>query len=179
MTDTEFYIQRFTRNGVGEFVADGEERNLERDFLGLRYKSVTGLTSLGEMYQYAENYAEDERTQVFIPLNVVRKPTDITLSVYIFGIDPDLGNSGGLTDEEQLEEAQRTYWEFTEFLSGAYICYWDTVRRRKVMCYQYSAISVKEDKLYGLPYILAEIKLKNVYGRSFALDDAEFNPMED
>lgn len=178
MSEPKFYIRKYARNSeTGEFEARGEARDLERDFPLLRYKSCAGLNLYGDAQVYTETYAEDEQTQTYVPDEAVRKQTEITLTLYFFGSAPGKSVMDGMDEQTLVDNAQKAYDEFFMFIDGGYCCYWDTVRKKKVMMYRQGAPTVTTDKVYGVPYKQVSIKFKNVYGHSFPLSDKTFNPL--
>lgn len=169
MSDRGYHIY------IGKYI-DGEfvQRDLELDFPGLIYKSVTGITSYGSSVLYEESYAEEEEVDVYIPSVMKRKQTDIVLTLCFVGSYAD---SSAVTDAKRYEAADVVYNNFVDYVSGSELVYWDTVRNRKVKMYLSDAVSVKTDKLYGEPYKEVSFKFKNKFGRSFSMDDKIFPPV--
>lgn len=170
MSNAAFWMRRYLRNSSGLYVADGESKDLELDFAGLRYKQITGLVGYGSPRVYSESYIEDSGVDVYIPEGGQLDASDVTLTLYFFGV------TDGASDDVLVSEADSCYHSFISFLRGAHIAYWDNVRKRKVMLYLSSAASPKNDRLYGVPYKEVEFKFKNEFGRSFALSDATIPP---
>lgn len=154
----------------GEFV----EKDLERDYPGLVFKSITGLTSYGAPVLYEEEFAEEEDSDVYFPSTVTMKHPDIVLTLYFIGCYADVS---AVTDSEKYSAADESYRQFADFLYGSDLIYWDTIRNRKVKIYLNEAINVKTEKLYGEPYKEVSFTFKNKYGRSFSLSDPIFSPV--
>jgi hypothetical protein len=133
--------------------------NLEDTFVGLRYKSITGLESLGVTNNYVEKYAESDEAKVYVPQNAPRQSVDIRLTVYIFS--PTKGDYAG-----QISMIETIYNDFLNFIDNKKMIYYDTARLRKCFMYQDGAIAPKEMKLKGHPYFEVDIPFKSVYGHA-------------
>lgn len=132
-------------------VKDGTEKDLERDFDGLRYQEAKGLNLTGKPRLYTETYADADKVRVYIPEKVTYEPTTITFSFVFFG-----------------ENRYKTYDEFVTWVSGKKMAYWDDARKKRAYCYVADAIQPAEEMWYGsTPYLRLELKVSNVYGRTF------------
>lgn len=132
-------------------VKDGTEKDLERDFDGLRYQEAKGLNLTGKPRLYTETYADADKIRVYIPEKVTYEPTTITFSFVFFG-----------------EDRQTTYDAFVEFVSGKRMVYWDTARNKYAYFYVGDSIQPAEEMWYAsTPYLRLELKVSNVYGRTF------------
>lgn len=164
MDSYNIYMRRVTLDEDYEEVY-GDIQDLENDFEGLRYESMSGLEIYGTPRPYAETYAESDEADVYIPEEDVRDQTELTLTLVFLAPD-------GVTDDnEQVAAIDATYHAFVEFISACKVIYWDTVRNRKVKMYLSDSVSPNADEVYGVAYKEVKFKFKNVYGRSFALDD--------
>lgn len=145
MDDYKFYISRLT-DGSWE-----QEKSLEDDFEGLRYKKCTGLSKFGKPKNiYIENYAETDELRVFIPENVVRENTEIELELCFSG-----------------NNRRNVYDNFVNYITGHRIKFWDTCRKREVEMILVEAIEPSEDILTGsIPYIVASFKFTNCNGQT-------------
>lgn len=144
----------------------GDEYNLERQFPGLRYKQFKGLSYYGAFKGvYEEDWAEEDGVDVYVSPSDVREQTEVELSLYFF--DPN--------GSEDVSEAYLSMYEvynaFMELVSASMVIYRDTVRQRRALLYLSEAIEPSVDSINGKIYLSAVFKFKNVYGRTFALDD--------
>lgn len=165
---TDIYARSF------KLSSDGAVRDLERDFAGLRYKSASGLNGYGNPRVYEESFADADGAEVYVPDSGQLEQTEVTLTLYFFG--ENMGNDG-VDGDALYAEADTSYHAFMDFLRGAYVVYFDNARKRKVLLYLSSATSPKTDSLKGCVYKEVEFKFKNIFGRSFALDDATVKPV--
>lgn len=132
-------------------VQDGTEKDLERDFDGLRYQEAKGLNLTGKPRLYTETYADADKVRVYIPENVTHEPTTITFSFVFFG-----------------ENRYKTYDEFVAWVSGKRMVYHDDARNKWAYFYVADSIQPAEEMWYGsTPYLRLELKVSNVYGRTF------------
>lgn len=136
---------------------DGETQNsptgtndLETRFYGLKYSKCDGLNSKGKRKNvHTEKYADSGELRVWQDPNIVlREATDITLTFYFTG-----------------DNRQAKYDEFIEYISNGKINYWDTVRKKHAYMIFVDQAKPKEDVYKGsIPYILAELKMQNLWG---------------
>lgn len=132
-------------------VKDGTEKDLERDFEGLRYQEAKGLNLTGKPRLYTETYADADKVRVYIPEKVTYEPTTITFSFVFFG-----------------ENRYKTYDEFVAWVSGKRMVYWDTARHKYAYFYVADSVQPAEEKWYtSIPYLRLELKVTNVYGCTF------------
>lgn len=170
MADFKFFIQRITKSE--DSYIKGDTKDLEADFLGLHYKSIVGMETYGKPRNHVENLAEQEMALVDFPDEdtiVKADPldqTDITLTLHFFCEDDT-----AKTKAEQIKSIDDSYHAFVSFISGCYCLYKDTARQRKVLMYRSEKIEPKTDQVKGLIYKEVEFKFKNVFGRSFPIDD--------
>lgn len=159
-----FMMSRVIRNADGsEDVTDPVD--IEEHFPGLVYKQCTGLEAYGKTRPYVETYAESDKAYVHVAENDPRDQTDITLTLYFFDAEKHE------TFAENIAAIDAVYHSFIDFISKCKIIYSDTARKRKVMVYLSDSTDPKTDKLYGKVYKEVEFKFKNMFGRSFGIDD--------
>lgn len=180
MSDYRFYVARIgssSSSSSSDVGVQGAYVDLENDalFTGLRYKSLVGLNAYGNPRLYVESFAEDASARVVIGDKEQLEQTELVLTLYFFGYDVAKSvsiDTAGLSDEEQYANASGSYHAFLDYVRGSKLAYYDTARNRKVVMYLSASPSVKTDKFRGgVPYIEAEFKFKNIFGRSFALDE--------
>lgn len=129
------------------------KKNLEVDFKGMRYQKADGLNLTGKPRIYTETYADAEMTRVWIPQEVTYEPTTITFSFVFLG-----------------EDRYKTYDEFVSWVSGKRMAYWDGVRSKTAYFYVGDSVQPAEEKWHGsTPYLRLQLKVTNVYGRTFDL----------
>lgn len=127
------------------------QKNLEEDFDGLRYQEAKGLNLTGKPRLYTETYADADKVRVYIPDYMTYEPTVITFSFVFVG-----------------DNRYKTYDEFVAWVSGTRMVYWDTARGKCAYFYVGDSIQPAEEKWYGsTPYLRLELKVSNVYGRTF------------
>lgn len=162
-----FYLRKVTDNGDGTHTA-GDEKCLEDDFKGLRYKSLTGLNLTGKPKGvYTEEYAEMNGDDVYVSQNTARGSTELTLSLVF--LCPDDTHASYAS---QIAAMEATYHDFCDWLGGGLLIWRDTARQRRVLMYLSNNPTVSSDKFgSGIPYIEASFKFKNILGASYALDD--------
>lgn len=165
-----FYISRVERDSSGA-EAVGPFLDMESSFRGLHYLKLSGINSQGSPRVYEESFAEADGVSVYIPSDGVCDSSEISLSLLF------LGGSGGTPESELYSQAQECFRSFLDYVTGHEVIYYDTARHRKVRMYLSSPVSPSRDTLHGVPCLVADFKFKNVYGRSFALDDAVFGPV--
>lgn len=138
-------------------------KDLEVDFVGLRYKECTGLNSYGEPSNtYEEEFAESSKAEVFVGSTPAHKQTTIKLTLVF------LEGNGSAEDGKD----DTSYHSFLEFITGCKIAYRDTARKRKALMYLSGATEPKSDTLYGQKYKEATFTFKNVYGMTFGYDES-------
>lgn len=173
--DYRYFMTRVTQSvdeadGGSVFTVDsGGELDLERDFEGLRYKQFEGVSTYGAVKSsYAEDYAEEDGAQVYVSTNATREQTEPVLTLYFFCADGSVTDFAG-----QYKAASELYHSFVGFLSGCYIIYRDTIRQRRLLLYlsDEEELEPETDSVKGKAYIECEFSFKNVFGKSFSLDD--------
>jgi hypothetical protein len=169
----EFIFQRYVKDtDRGCFVMESS-KSLDVDFGGLRYMSFSGLNGLGARKDvYVENYPESDAARVWLGSVCSREQTTLTLTVASFGCDPSLPRTSGLSDADVMLKAEKDYCGFIDYVSsdGCRIVYHDDVRNLWVAMYLKEATSTKKESVHGVPYLTAEIKFTNFFGRTFTAD---------
>ena len=76
-------MQQCTKAGV---LIDGTLRDLERDFIGLRYAKCVGLNNYGAAKNvYTEKYADSGTLRSYVPDEVYNEAVEVTFTFYFFG----------------------------------------------------------------------------------------------
>ena len=150
-------------NKDGEVVRDETTqkmvyKNLMVDFEGLVYSQCSGLETIGAAKNiYVEDYADSNKTRVYIGNPITNKPTTIKLVLFFTG-----------------EKRSKVRNDFNEFIRHGYTKYWDDARKRLLHFYVSKELPVGEEKWNGsLPYLKCEYQLENISGYT---DVVENNP---
>lgn len=163
----KFFMKKVVLNADGTQTI-GEEKDLEADFDGIRYKSMSGLENYGAPASvYTETAAESGKAMVYVSTSPTEKQTELTLTLYFF----PSSTSTATTDASKIAEISTLYHSFCDFIRGGKIIYRDTVRKRKVLMTLTGAISPATDRLYGQIYKEVSFTFTNEYGCTFAYDD--------
>lgn len=170
MAEKKFHIQRYTKADTGLFVKDGVQASLEDDFGFVRYKSMSGLNSRGKQKGvYVETYAEADSARVWFAGSPKREQVSSTLTVCCFGSDPEKPIE---KTEAELTLAASASWNgLVDWMENRLLLWTDDYRQRKALFYLAEAITPTSDVIKGIPYLQCDIKLTNVFGKTFALDD--------
>lgn len=162
-----FFMTRVDRLSGGSYEVADTEVDLERDFVGLRYKSFSGLGSFGDIKGvYAEDWAEDDGVDVYVSGDVVRSQVEYKLALYFFCADESV------TDiPSQVDAARSVYEAFLDYVSGCLLVYRDTVRKRRALMYLEDASEPSTDSLVGKSYLAVTFTFKSVLGRAYPLSD--------
>lgn len=144
MSQYSVYMQRVDKE-------EGPVKNLEVDFPGLVYYSCEGLSAKGEPKNiYTESYADSDGSRVWIPKNVCRESTDITLSLLFKG-----------------DNRRDVFDEFYSYVKNGIFYYWDTVRKRRAKMFLSGEVETPDDIVKGGgQYLLAEFPFTNVLGET-------------
>lgn len=172
MAEKKFYITRYLRNSeTGVWGVDGKRRSLEDDFGYLRYKSMTGINSLGKQKGvYTESYPEADSLRVFVDENAKRESVTSTLTVYSFGADPSRVD-GDKDVAEQVKAMEDNWHSFLGFLQGALLLWYDDYRQRKGLFLLQEAVEPTTDNIKNIPYLQCQVKLTNVFGQTYGSGD--------
>lgn len=146
MSEYKFYMQQVNADNTL-----GVLKDLERDFVGLRYQKCEGLESKGKPKNiYSETYADSDTLRVHIPNNITRDATTITLTLCFIGIN-----------------RRDTFNSFYEYIKKGKFKYWDTVRNKEALLVLTNEVSPSDDVLLGgVPYIIVPFKFQNLYGET-------------
>lgn len=166
-----YFMVRCEPDGAGSYVVSDSELDLERDFVGLRYKSLSGLGNYGKVRGvYTEEYAEEDGVGVYVSASVVRESFELVLSLYFFPpsgtweVDIDSFASG-------VDLARGVYESFVDYVSGCLLVYRDSLRQRRCLLYLGKACEPSVDSVNGIPYLSVSFTFVSVLGRSYPLDD--------
>lgn len=148
-----FYMQEVDKKG--DPIVGAPIKDLENDFDGLLYSKASGLNKKGKARVYKENYSDSDRVRVHIPSLPTNEPTHVTFSFLFVG-----------------EGRYDTYNSFVEYVSSGFHSYWDTKRKRRLVFYVEEEIEPAEEAWYGsTPYLKLELRVENVFGRTFEVND--------
>lgn len=166
-----FVMRRVVQDVDSGVWSVGDAVDLEGDFVGLRYKSMSGLHSYGECkVVYSEDYAEEGGERVWFGSSAfggrsLRGSVDVSLSLYFFADDEGDVSLG-------LEECGANYHAFMDWLGNDGMVIWeDDLRCRVVLLRLGGAEEPDADNICGIPYIGVTLKFANVLGRSYAVGD--------
>ena len=170
MAEKKFYIRRYKKKDGAYVALDEKDTSLEDDYGFIRYKSMTGLNAVGKQKGvYVEAYPESNSARVYIADKATREQTSSTLSLYVFGCNPELPVSASVT--EQIAVMNNTWVDFFDRMEGCLILWHDDYRQRKPLFYITDAVEPKSDVIKNLPYLQCDIKLTNVFGKTFSMND--------
>lgn len=143
----KFYIADSNESGD----TSGDVYDLEVDFEGLKYISCEGIDKYGKAKNiYTETYSDADRSRVYLPTQVKRESTQITLNLIFVG-----------------DNRRFTYNAFCQYISKGLKKYWDTARNRYFVFYTDAEFDTSEESWHsGTPYIKASFKLNNIYGET-------------
>lgn len=153
METYKFYMQACDKNG--ELISVAEVKDLEVDFVGLRYSKAEGLNKKGKIKNvYTESYADSDKLRVYFPDKVAREATTVTLEFFFVG-----------------EERYRTYDEFYDYVTGGFRAFWDTKRGKRLFFYAPEEYSPAEEMWYGsMPYLKLSLVVQNIFGDTFDVE---------
>lgn len=147
MSEYQFYMAECDAN----WNITGTTTNLEASFDGLHYQRAKGLNLTGKPRLYTESYADSDKLRVHIPADVTHEPTDVTLSFVFIG-----------------DNRYATYDAFVDFCQNKRMAYWDSARKKRLFFFVEDAIQPAEEMWHGnIPYLRLELKVKNVFGKTF------------
>ena len=159
----KFYLRGVTKDG--KFIKDDELKDLEEDFVGLRYIRCTGIDEIGKAKNiYTETYSDADKVRTFIPDKIKNAETDIELTLCFFGAD--------------VENCRANCDSFTNYIRNGLHRYYDTARNKYFDFYVDDVITPsKENYKVNIPHIEISYKLKNIYGKSksFKKDESIFD----
>lgn len=167
MGKVELFIAKAVKNPDGTYSV-GETEEIQSFFRGAFYNAIEGIEAYGKPKVYIESYAEASSTDVYYPPEIIYEENDLSLKLYFF----DLDNHEDVSDA--IKAIDNSYHAFVDYISGGYVKLWDSIRQRKVMLSYQSPTTPDKDTLFGIIYKSVTFKFKNVFGRSFSLDDDIF-----
>lgn len=171
MSDRKFYIRRYVISDSKAQDLDGKDLSLEDDFGHVFYKSLTGVNSRGEQKGlYVETYPESDSARVWLSPTAREAQTQSVLSVCVFGESPGVSSSS-LSDAEMIGKMEETWHGLYDKLEACLVLWHDDYRQRKALYYVKGATEPKSDVIKGFPYLLCEISLVNVFGKTFPMSD--------
>lgn len=162
-------FERYERNIPTHTLTLTGKIDLEVDFPGMRYIEFSGINSRGARKSiYTESYPESDAVRVWTG-NAACEPTTMTLTVMSFGCDPSLPRPVDMTLSDVIVSMEKDYMDFLDFIQkeNSYIVYHDEIRQKWALIYSKEKIEPKKDIVKSPPYIKAEIKFTNVFGRTF------------
>lgn len=166
----EYSISRYVWDGGLYRSLDVSPLDIDSDFGFIRCKSVSGLNSRGKQSSvYVESYADSPSSRVYISPSPCNSAITSTLTVYSFGSDPS--NSTSLSDSELSVRCSSTWRSFVDRLEGCVFILSVPRRDSKGLFYLQEALEPSTDIVKGVPYLECAIKLQNVFGRSFPIED--------
>lgn len=169
MSDKKFYIRRYRIVSGKSQDLDGKDLSLEDDFGHVFYKSLTGINSRGEQKGlYVETYPESDSARVWLSSEAHESQTQSVLSVCVFGESPD-ASSSTLSEAEMSSKMEESWHGLYDKLESCFILWHDDYRQRKALYYVKGAVTPKSDIIKGFPYLLCEITLENVFGKTFSM----------
>ena len=134
-------------------IANQKEMDLETDFPGLRYKEAKGLETKGKPSNvYVETYADSDKARVYIPKELCRDATEVTLTLVFIG-----------------ENRRKAYNDFYSYVKLGKFYYWDTARNKRATLVLTSAVEPTDDIFKGTPYIEADFVFMNINGDTESL----------
>jgi len=128
---------------------DATIKDLEKDFIGLKYCKCVGLEARGERKNvYTESYADSDEIRVWQGKDVTREATEIVFTFYFLG-----------------DSRQSIIDSFYEYIKNGLISYWDTKRYKKAYMIFKDKFTISEDMFVGsTPYKKVDVTFQNLWG---------------
>lgn len=141
-----YYFRKFVSPGIYEDAVD-----IEQTFVGSSVLQVTGLDDRGKIKNiYKEEYAEDSRPRIYLPDKIARETTEVVITVAFSGVN-----------------RRDVYHQFTDFISGNIVKYYDSVRGREADLLLSDAVKIDDEQLIGsTPNFVVSYKFENIDGES-------------
>lgn len=145
----EFY---FSKDNESNYIS------IEKEFNGLLYMKCSGLEEVGKpKNKYTENYADSDTLRVYEPDFITHEPTDVVFTLLFIG-----------------EDRKSTYDSFYNYVKHGKFYYYDTARFKKAYLTLLEAVKPSEDEYKGgTPYMQADFKFKNMWGKCTAVSKQE------
>ena len=172
MIEPKVFLAKVSKGDDGKYaITEGTTKNVMTDFEGVFYQAADGVEAIGQPRVYTEEYPESSELSVYFPEKTTLKATDFTLKLYFIAPDNKEGN-------EAIDYVINSYHSFMDYLQGSLILYWDNIRKRKLLLALTESVKPSTTSvLEGREYLAVSFKFKNVYGKSFALDDETELPL--
>lgn len=172
MIEPKVFLAKVSKGDNGKYaITEGTTKNVMTDFDGVFYQAADGVEAIGQPRVYTEEYPESDELSVYFSEKTTLKATDFTLKLYFIAPDDKEGN-------EAIDYIINSYHSFMDYLQGSLILYWDNVRKRKLLLALTESVKPSTTSvLEGREYLAVSFKFKNVYGKSFALDDETKLPL--
>ena len=172
MIEPKVFLAKVSKGDDGKYaIIEGTTKNVMTDFEGVFYQAADGVEAIGQPRVYTEEYPESDELSVYFPEKTTLKATDFTLKLYFIAPDDK-------KDNEAIDYILNSYNSFIDYLQGSLILYWDNVRKRKLLLALTESVKPSTTSvLEGREYLAVSFKFKNVYGKSFALDDETELPL--
>ena len=172
MIEPKVFLAKVSKGDDGKYaITEGTTKNVMTDFEGVFYQAADGVEAIGQPRVYTEEYPESNELSVYFPEKTTFKATDFTLKLYFIAPDDK-------KDNEAIDYILNSYHSFMDYLQGSLILYWDNVRKRKLLLALTESVKPSTTSvLEGREYLAVSFKFKNVYGKSFALDDETELPL--
>lgn len=172
MIEPKVFLAKVSKGDDGKYaIIEGTTKNVMTDFEGVFYQAADGVEAIGQPRVYTEEYPESNELSVYFPEKTTLKATDFTLKLYFIAPDDK-------KDNEAIDCIINSYHSFIDYLQGSLILYWDNVRKRKLLLALTEIVKPSTTSvLEGREYLAVSFKFKNVYGKSFALDDETELPL--
>lgn len=152
MNEVKFYIQKSDKHGN---LIEGTLKDLESDFIGLRYMEAKGIDKIGKVKNaYTEQYADSNTLRTWHPCEndeeTTHEATTIELKLLFYG-----------------DDRRSVYDEFNNYILDGYHVFWDSLRGKKFTFLVLEAIEPSEDNFKGgTPYIMCSWRLQNLKGKT-------------
>lgn len=148
----KFYMQECDSKGV--LLAGSTKKDLEVDFSGLKYSSMSGIETIGKAKNIAtETFADSNRVKVYVPENITNEATKITFKCYFIG-----------------DNCMQVFDAFNEYIRKGFHRYWDTARNKWFAFYCDDEIKASTHNWKGEDYIEVSYSLSNIFGRTFDVE---------
>lgn len=172
MIEPKVFLAKVSKGDDGKYaIIEGTTKNVMTDFEGVFYQAADGVEAIGQPRVYTEEYPESNELSVYFSEKTTLKATDFTLKLYFIAPDDK-------KDNEAIDCIINSYHSFIDYLQGSLILYWDNVRKRKLLLALTESVKPSTTSvLEGREYLAVSFKFKNVYGKSFALDDETELPL--
>lgn len=143
-----FYMQKCTKDGV---VLEDTLKNLEEDFVGLRYAKCEGIDDYGKAKNiYTETYSDSDKLRTYVPNEVTNEATKIKFTFYFLG-----------------DDRRSVYHNFVNYIRDGYTQYWDTARNRKFTFVVVDELKPASEQWYGgTPYLEFSFTVQNINGKT-------------